>query len=97
MKGVLRLGKIIKTKITGGIGLFDEAGKMNKRLLNLSTLEKYGQRGVEILKEMTPKKGGKTADSWYYEIKTNGRDAATISFHNNHFVNNCNVAIFTDL
>lgn len=31
-------------------------------------LDKYGRRGVEILKEATPKDSGKTAESWKYEI-----------------------------
>lgn len=31
-------------------------------------LEKYGQKGVDALKKATPKRSGKTADSWSYEI-----------------------------
>ena len=31
-------------------------------------LEKYARRGVEVLRENTPKDSGKTADSWSYEI-----------------------------
>ena len=32
-------------------------------------LHKYGRRGVEALKNATPKDTGTTADSWYYEIE----------------------------
>lgn len=39
-----------------------------------SLLEKYGQEGVEALAAATPKRTGKTAASWNYEIvKQNGR------------------------
>ena len=39
-----------------------------------SLLEKYGQEGVEALAAATPKRTGKTAASWSYEIvKQNGR------------------------
>lgn len=31
-------------------------------------LDKYGRRGVEALREATPKESGITADSWSYEI-----------------------------
>lgn len=34
----------------------------------LNILEKYGQIGVQLLSENTPKDSGKTADSWGYEI-----------------------------
>lgn len=39
-----------------------------------SLLEKYAQEGVEALAATTPKRTGKTAASWSYEIvKQNGR------------------------
>lgn len=39
-----------------------------------SLLEKYAQEGVEALAAATPKRTGKTAASWSYEIvKQNGR------------------------
>ena len=47
----------------------------------LNVLGTYGRRGVEILREATPKDTGKTADSWYYEIKQD-RDKTTISWCN---------------
>ena len=37
-------------------------------IVKLGTLDKYGQRGVDALKEATPKDTGRTADSWYYRI-----------------------------
>lgn len=47
----------------------------------LNILAKYGQRGVEALREATPKDTGETANSWYYEIKQD-RNEATISWCN---------------
>ena len=32
-------------------------------------LNKYGKRGVEALKNATPKESGKTAESWTYDIE----------------------------
>ena len=42
--------------------------KVGKPKPYLSTLRKYGQLGVEALKNNTPVLTGTTAESWYYEI-----------------------------
>lgn len=47
----------------------------------LNRLEKYGQLGVERLREYTPKDTGKTADSWTYRVFV-GKDRASISWDN---------------
>ena len=49
----------------------------------LNVLAEYGARGVEALKAATPKDTGKTANSWYYEIKQ-GRNQTTISWCNSN-------------
>lgn len=49
----------------------------------LSILDAYGKKGVEALRKATPVDTGKTADSWYYEIK-NDRNQATISWCNSN-------------
>lgn len=41
--------------------------KMKKRDA-MSVLNKYGKRGVELLRDATPVDTGETADSWSYEI-----------------------------
>ena len=87
------MGKIIKSSISGKFKNFNGFLERAKGLFNLSALDKYGKRGVEILKETTPKKGGDTANSWYYEIEKRGRNTATISFHNDNIENGYNVAI----
>ena len=55
-------------------------------------LMKYGQKGVEALREATPKESGKTAESWSYEIvEEPGRTA--VYWRNSHVVNGTNIAI----
>lgn len=36
---------------------------------HMSNLDRYAQMGVDALRSATPIDSGKTADSWYYEIK----------------------------
>ena len=53
----------------------------NKEYLNI--LSTYGKRGVDALRAATPKDSGKTADSWYYEIKQD-RNATSINWCNSN-------------
>ena len=46
-------------------------------------LEKYGQMGVDALRDATPKDTGKTADSWGYQINTTS-DGASIVWTNSN-------------
>ena len=54
-----------------------------KRLLRASTLDKYGQMGVDALRHATPKDSGTTANSWYYDIE-DGKGSTTIVWKNSH-------------
>ena len=38
----------------------------------LEILDKYGQMGVDALRAATPRRSGKTAESWGYEIRVGG-------------------------
>ena len=58
----------------------------------LNVLDKYGRRGVEALRQATPKDSGLTADSWDYEITQKGSDIR-IHFVNSNIQNGVNVAI----
>lgn len=63
-----------------------------KEAARLSILDKYGREGVAALASATPVESGKTADSWYYEIKRqNG--SATISFYNSNVNKGVPIAI----
>lgn len=46
-------------------------------------LDKYGQMGVEALKQATPKRTGRTAASWYYEVEI-GKESASITWNNSN-------------
>lgn len=56
--------------------------------LLIKKLEKYGKKGVDALSQATPKRTGKTAASWGYEIRS-GKDTVEIIWtnsNNNHGV-----------
>ena len=50
-------------------------------------LEKYGRKGVEYLREATPKDTGKTADSWSYIIEQDDQGRYQITWTNSNVVN----------
>ena len=65
--------------------------KMSKRNAR-SLLNKYGERGVELLRSATPVKTGKTASSWRYDIQSSGGDYE-IHWSNDNVNNGVNIAI----
>ena len=63
---------------------------MGRSYLNI--LDKYGQKGVELLSSATPVRTGKTASSWSYIIESdNGR--STISWVNSNVNDGVNIAV----
>lgn len=55
-------------------------------------LHHYGKRGVEALRNATPKDSGETAEAWSYEIvEEPGRTA--VYWRNSHVVNGTNIAV----
>ena len=63
-----------------------------KSAARLSTLDKYGREGVAALASATPVDTGKTAASWYYDIKIN-KESASITFNNSNIQNGVPIAI----
>ena len=55
-------------------------------------LRKYGELGIEYLSEATPKRTGKTAASWMYDIE-NGYDSDKLIFGNTNINKDTNIAI----
>lgn len=55
-------------------------------------LAAYGQAGCDALAEYTPKRTGKTAASWTYEVSTKD-GSVELSFHNSNTNNGVNIAI----
>lgn len=58
----------------------------------ISILEKYGEEGVCLLEEATPKDTGLTSRSWSYEIETTA-DGLRLCFNNSNIQNGVNVAL----
>lgn len=63
-----------------------------KGLAKVSNLDRFGQEGVQALKEATPKDTGKTASSWDYRIERT-KDRVIIEWTNSNIQNGVNVAI----
>ena len=63
-----------------------------KETVKMGELDQYGKMGVEALKEYTPKDTGKTADSWYYEIK-HDKNGSTIYWKNSNIVDGVNISL----
>ena len=63
-----------------------------KEAAKIDVLDRYGQEGVAALASATPVDSGKTANSWYYEIKRqNG--FVSIEFKNANINKGVNIAI----
>jgi len=58
----------------------------------LNILSQYGQKGVDALRAATPKKSGKTAMSWSYEIVKTG-SGWTIQWKNSNVNRGVNIAV----
>ena len=86
------MGKIISVTQKGN---FKKTDRFLGKLVGLHfshKLKMYGERGVNALKEATPKDSGETAEAWSYEIvRQPGRTA--IYWRNSHVVNGTNIAI----
>lgn len=63
----------------------------NKRIMPI--LEKYGKLGVEELSMATPVDTFTTADSWNYEIESDGKGEYHIQFTNSNVNDGVNIAI----
>ena len=63
-----------------------------KEVVRLGDLDKYGKEGVAALASATYVDTGKTASSWWYEIR-NRSWSITISFYNSNIQNGVPIAI----
>ena len=86
------MGKIISVTQKGN---FKKTDRFLSGLIGLHYSRKmrhYAEKGVQALREATPKDSGETAEAWSYEIlETPGRTA--IYWKNSHVVNGTNIAI----
>ena len=54
---------------------------LNKNYLNI--LDKYGQLGVEMLRQATPVRTGEVLSAWEYRVEDLGHGQTSLSFINN--------------
>ena len=77
-------------------GDFSKTDKFLARLSEVVTgksmFDKYGERGVEALREATPRDTGETANSWTYDVQ-NTKDGTTITWSNSHVNKGVNIAM----
>lgn len=59
----------------------------------LNVMEKYAELGLSILRELTPKDTGKTAESWNYIIEEPERGKVTIAFTNSNENDGANIVL----
>lgn len=78
---------MIKVSLRGDFSATERAlNKMKIGLGRLKAFEKYGQKGVDALRNATPVDSGLTASSWYYEVvKTH--NGVKIQFCNSNIQN----------
>lgn len=63
----------------------------NKHIIPI--LEKYGEKGVDLLTDATPFDSGLTASSWDYEVESDGNGKYIIHFTNSNISDGVNIAI----
>lgn len=83
---------MIKFKQKGDFSKLNRYFERLKETANVGVLDKYGRAGVAALSSATPVDTGKTASSWYYDIKRqNG--SVSIEFNNSNFNKGVPIAI----
>lgn len=83
---------MIKITRRGNLKHFNSRLERIRDFFRTGDLSRYGERGVGLLKNATPKDSEKTANSWYYEIKRT-KTSVSLIFSNSNIQNGCNVAI----
>jgi hypothetical protein len=67
-----------------------------KEAARVGILDKYGAEGVQALSAATPVDSGKTASSWYYEIRRS-EGSVRLEFLNSHINDGVPIAIILQL
>lgn len=71
-----------------------DLNKLNKEFKSIN-YDRYGQLGVELLKENTPTDSGDTREAWAYEI-ANENGIISIIFNNYNVVDDVNIAVIIE-
>lgn len=83
---------MISIKQKGNFKKLSSFLEKGKEVFNIGILDKYGREGVAALTAATPKKTGKTSQSWSYEISRKNGSVA-LEFKNSNRVNGVPIAI----
>lgn len=84
--------ELITVKQVGDFSKTRQFFERIKEIGSLSVYDEFGRRGVAALASATPKRTGKTASSWRYEIEHNNEDV-TITWINDNTNKGVNIAI----
>ena len=83
---------VCKIVSKGSYSKFEQYLNHLREKIRIKDLDKYGQEGVALLSEKTPKDTGLTANSWYYTIvRKDG--TVNINFLNRNIQNGVPIAI----
>lgn len=74
---------MVRFRQKGDFSKLDNYLERAKESARIGILNKYGQRGVDVLASATPVESGLTASSWYYEIERS-QGSVAIVFYNSH-------------
>lgn len=83
---------MLKWKSKGGDKTEKFLKNAEKKIKNIKNLDTYGALGVKALREATPKKTGKTANSWSYNIVKTG-NGLSIEWNNSNIVKGVPIAV----
>ena len=83
---------MISFRQKGDFSKLDHYFERVKEAAKIGILDKYGQAGVSALSSATPVESGKTAGSWYYEIKRQNGSVA-LEFYNSNVNNGVPIAV----
>ena len=83
---------MISFRQKGDFSKLDHYFERVKEAAKIGILDKYGQAGVSALSSATPVESGKTASSWYYEIKRQNGSVA-LEFYNSNVNNGVPIAV----
>ena len=77
-----------KSKFKKTLAYLDDSSRALKNI----NLDVYGRRGLDALREATPKDSGETADSWDYKVERNG-NVIKIIWTNNNITGDQNIPV----
>jgi len=76
---------------------FDKMTDLQNGIVIDTILERYGNKGVELLRQATPRDTGKTAESWSYKIEQTKDGRFRLIFENSNIIKDyANVAVLID-